>query len=177
MSTRIRDSAVATFRSQKKLAEGAIAQVSDAELHVTPGPDGNCIAVIVRHMAGNMVSRWTDFLTTDGEKPSRDRDAEFVDAPGSRAEIMERWERGWAALFRALESLSDADLERTITIRGEPHSVIEAIHRQMSHYGYHVGQIVFAAHLFRGTAWRSLSIPRGESAAFEQKLRLEGRAR
>jgi uncharacterized damage-inducible protein DinB len=157
------------FRYYKKLGERAMAQCSDEGLAATIDAESNSIAVIVKHMAGNMRSRWTDFLTSDGEKPDRNRDTEFEDAPKARAALVELWERGWKYLFDALEPLTDSDLTRTVTIRSEPHSVMQAINRQMAHYAHHVGQIVFLAkHLTaQGTGkWDSLSVPRGKSQAF-----------
>ena len=130
----------------------------------------NSIAIIVKHMAGNMRSRWTNFLTTDGEKPDRNRDSEFTDAPASREALMKIWEDGWAIVFGALEPLSDADLGRTITIRGEAHSVMQAINRQIAHYAHHSGQIVMLAKHFAKDRWQSLSIPRNRSADFNQKV-------
>src|SRR5256885_4498519 len=133
------------FSYYKKLGERAIAQCPDEALSTTLDAESNSIAIVVKHMAGNMRSRWTDFLTSDGEKPDRNRDTEFEDPPKTRAELMEMWEHGWKLLFSALEPLSDADLTRTITIRTEPHSVTQAIDRQVAHYSYHVGQIVYLA--------------------------------
>jgi len=159
------------FRYYKKLADGAMAQVADEQLNAALDSDMNSIAVIVKHMAGNMRSRWTDFLTTDGEKPDRNRDAEFQDPPEGREALMGIWEQGWARLFRALEALTDADLPRTVTIRGEAHSVMQAINRQLAHYSYHCGQIVFLAKHFRGAGWKSLSVPRGASAGFNEKVK------
>jgi len=158
------------FRYYKKLADGAMAQVGDEQLFATLDGEMNSIAVIVKHMAGNMKSRWTDFLTSDGEKPDRDRDSEFVEPPCSREALMELWEAGWNCLFQALEPLTDADLTRTVTIRGEPHSVMQAVNRQVAHYSYHCGQIVFLAKHFRGGEWTSLSVPRGRSGAFNEKV-------
>lgn len=157
------------FRWSKKLGERAMAQCSDENLFVTIDAESNSIAIIVKHLAGNMRSRWMDFLTTDGEKPDRNRDTEFEDAPRTRAALMELWERGWKYVFDALEPLTDADLGRTVTVRTEPHSVMQAINRQMAHYAHHVGQIVFLAkHLTaRATGkWDSLSVPRGKSNVF-----------
>lgn len=148
------------FRYMKELAERALAQVGDDTLAWTPGEESNSITVIIKHLSGNMLSRWTDFLTTDGEKPDRDRDGEFVEERLPRQELMARWERGWQALFAALDSLTPADLLRTVYIRGEPHTVIDAIERQMFHYSYHVGQIVFLAKARAGRRWESLTIPR-----------------
>ena len=147
-----------------------MAQVSDDQLFTVLNDEMNSIAIIVNHMTSNMRSRWTDFLTTDGEKPGRNRDREFSEAPTSRQALMDLWDQGWNCLFTALEPLSDADLTRTITIRGEPHSVMQAINRQMAHYSYHCGQIVFLAKQFRGREWKSLSIPRGQSASFNERV-------
>jgi hypothetical protein len=126
--------------------------------------------ILVKHMAGNMRSRWTDFLTTDGEKPERDRDREFVDPPATREALLNLWEDGWTCLFRALEPLSDADLGRTVTIRGEAHSVMQAVNRQVAHYAHHVGQIVLLAKHFAHDRWEPLSVPRNRSAEFNQKV-------
>jgi hypothetical protein len=158
------------FRYYKKLAAAAMAQVGDEQLFATLDGEMNSIAVIVKHMAGNMKSRWTDFLTSDGEKPDRNRDTEFVEPPSSREALMELWEQGWSCLVDALEPLNDADLTRTVTIRGEPHSVMQAINRQVAHYSYHCGQIVFLAKHLRGDEWTSLSVPRGRSGAFNEKV-------
>src|SRR6059058_1047544 len=144
------------FRYYKKLGERAMAQCSDEGLAATIDAESNSIAVIVKHMAGNMRSRWMDFLTSDGEKPDRNRDTEFEDAPKTRAALVELWERGWKYLFDALEPLTDADLTRTITIRTEPHSVMQAINRQVAHYAYHVRQIVYLARQFAGDKWQTL---------------------
>jgi uncharacterized damage-inducible protein DinB len=157
------------FRYYKKLAERAMAQCSDENLFVVIDAESNSIAIIVKHMAGNMRSRWMDFLTTDGEKPDRNRDMEFEDAPKTRASVMELWERGWNYVFDALEPLTEADLGRTVTIRTEPHSVMQAINRQVAHYAHHIGQIVFLAKHLTAQAtgkWDSLSVPRGQSKAF-----------
>ena len=154
------EDSLAIFRQYKKLAEDAIAQVSDSELSTTLDSEMNSIALIVKHMAGNMRSRWTDFLTTDGEKPDRNRDSEFEEPPLTRAELMAVWEAGWDCVWKALGPLSDADLNRTVTIRGQAHSVLQAINRQTTHYAYHVGQIVMLAKHFRSAEWRSLSMPK-----------------
>ncbi|HZV89425.1 MAG TPA: DUF1572 domain-containing protein [Candidatus Binatus sp.] len=162
----LRDS-IGLFHYYKKLAERAMAQCPDECLFVTLDAESNSIAIIVKHMSGNMRSRWRDFLTTDGEKPDRNRDTEFETPPASRTELIEMWERGWKYLFDALEPLTEADLTRTVTIRTEPHSVMQAINRQIAHYAHHVGQILFLAkHLtFTKTGkWESLSVPRGKSA-------------
>lgn len=155
------------FRQYKKLAEKAVEQVSDEEFFRALDPEANSIAVIMRHMAGNMRSRWRDFLTTDGEKPDRNRDQEF-ELPGavSRASVMREWDEGWAITFGALEPLTEADLARKVMIRGEPHSVTQAINRQIAHYASHVGQIILLAKHFRSREWKTLSIPRGKSAEF-----------
>ncbi len=164
----IKDS-IDLFRYYKKLGERAMAQCPDEGLFTTLDAESNSIAIIVKHLAGNMRSRWTDFLTTDGEKPDRNRDTEFEEPPKTRAELLELWEHGWKYLFDALEPLTDAALTRTVTIRTEPHSVMQAINRQIAHYAHHVGQIVFLAkHLTaKGTGkWETLSVPRGQSKQF-----------
>ncbi len=158
------------FRYYKKLAERAMEQVMDEQLFATLDEEANSIAIVVKHMAGNMRSRWTDFLTTDGEKPDRDRDTEFVDPPATREALLAAWEGGWSRLFGALEPLSDADLARTITIRGEPHSVMQAVNRQVAHYSHHVGQIVLLAKHFGRERWQSLSVPRNRSAEFNRQV-------
>jgi len=158
------------FRHYKKLAERAMAQVTDEQLHTTLDSEMNSIAIIVKHMAGNMRSRWTDFLTTDGEKPDRNRDAEFEDPPATREAILATWEQGWQCVFSALEPLSDQDLGRTVTIRGEAHSVMQAINRQIGHYSYHCGQIVLLAKHFKQDAWQTLSVPRKKSAEFNRRV-------
>jgi Protein of unknown function (DUF1572) len=158
------------FRYYKKLAERAMEQVPDQDLFALLDDEANSIAIIVKHMAGNMRSRWTDFLTSDGEKPNRDRDTEFMDPPATRAELIAMWEKGWTCLFNALEPLTEADLGRTITIRGEAHSVMQAINRQVAHYSHHVGQIVLLAKHFAGAQWQSLSVPRNKSAEFNRKV-------
>jgi hypothetical protein len=155
------------FRDYKKLAEGALVQVTDEEFFRALDEEANSLAVVIRHMSGNMLSRWTDFLTTDGEKPDRNRDTEFVIAPETtRAEVMARWEKGWACLFGALEALRPEDVLRKVLIRNEEHTVVEAVNRQLTHYSYHTGQLVFLAKHFRSTAWKSLSVPRNRSADF-----------
>lgn len=160
-----------TFRDYKKLAEGAIAQTSDEDFFRAPDPESNSIAIVVKHLAGNMLSRWTDFLNTDGEKPSRNRDQEFVMSPEtSRAEMLEYWNKGWKAVFTAIEPLTAEDLMRTITIRGQEHTVIQAINRQLSHYSSHIGQIVFLAKLFKSSQWTTLSVPKNRSAEFNAYL-------
>ena len=158
------------FRYYKKLAEGAMAQVTDDQLAAVLDSEMNSIAIVVKHMAGNMRSRWTDFPASDGEKPDRQRDTEFEVPPASRAELMAIWEDGWARVFSALEPLTDADLGRTVTIRGEAHSVMQAINRQMVHYAYHTGQVVMLAKHFQAAQWRSLTVPRRQSAEFNRKV-------
>ena len=157
------------FRYYKKLGERAMEQCPDEGLFAALDAECNCIAIIVKHMAGNMRSRWVNFLTSDGEKPDRNRDSEFEAPPRTRAEVMAMWNTGWKHVFDALEPLSDADLAKTVTIRTEPHSVMQAINRQIAHYSHHIGQIVFAAKHYstvqRGK-WDSLSVPRGKSQAF-----------
>jgi len=147
-----------------------MAQVTDEQLIATLDPEANSIAIIVKHMAGNMRSRWTDFLTSDGEKTDRHRDTEFEDAPATRQALMELWQAGWQLVFGALEPLIDADLTRQVTIRGEPHSVMQAINRQIAHYAQHVGQIVLLAKHYQHAKWRSLSIPRGRSEEFKKRV-------
>jgi Protein of unknown function (DUF1572) len=164
------EDSLAVFAYYKKLAERAMDQVSDEQLFLTLDGEANSIAVIVKHMAGNMRSRWTDFLTTDGEKPNRNRDSEFEEPPKTRAALLELWEAGWACVFSALRPLSDADLTRTVTIRGEAHSVMQAINRQLAHYPHHVGQIVLLAKHFAGDRWHSLSVPRKGSADFNRRV-------
>ena len=155
------------FRRLKKLAEKALAQARDEHFDARLDEEANSLAVIVKHMAGNLRSRWTDFLTSDGEKPDRRRDSEFVvEAGDTRENLMERWEAGWRTLFETLDNLQPADLEGTVLIRGEPHTALRAIIRQLTHYGGHVGQIVLLAKHLAGPAWQTLSIPRGESEAF-----------
>jgi len=158
------------FRMFKAMGERAMVQVTDEQLQLALDPESNSIAVIVKHMAGNMRSRWTDFLITDGEKPDRNRDTEFEAPPSTRAEVMEMWETGWRCLFAALEPLTDADLERTVFIRTEPHSVMQAINRQVAHYACHVGQIVFLAKHLSSEHWTSLTIPRRKSADFNSRV-------
>jgi hypothetical protein len=155
---------VEQFRQLKSLADRALAQVRDQDLFAALDPESNSLAVLIQHLAGNMRSRWTDFLTADGEKPDRNRDAEFEVAAGtSRADLQTRWEEGWRCLFQTLTALAEEDLTLTVLIRAEPHGVIKAINRQLTHYGYHVGQIVFLAKHFASDHWRTLSVPRGKS--------------
>ncbi|MDA1273525.1 MAG: DUF1572 family protein [Verrucomicrobia bacterium] len=158
------------FKRLKSLADGAISQCSDEQFFAAPAPTDNSAAVIVKHVSGNLVSRWTDLLTSDGEKPDRNRDFEFDILPeDSRARLLDLWERGWSALFASLSSLTDADMTRSIRIRGEALTLLQAANRQLTHYSYHVGQIVYVAKHSRGEAWKTLSIPRGGSAQFNQR--------
>jgi hypothetical protein len=147
-----------------------MAQLSDEQLQLAIDPESNSIAIIVKHLAGNMRSRWTDFLTADGEKPDRNRDTEFAAPPAKRAALMELWEAGWRCVFAALEPLKDSDLERTVYIRNEPHSVMQAINRQVAHYALHIGQIIFLAKHLQSSRWVSLSIPRGKSGDFNTRV-------
>jgi Protein of unknown function (DUF1572) len=170
MTSYLEDS-IALFRHYKRLGEDAIAQVSDEHLCTVLDPEMNSLALIVKHMAGNMCSRWTNFLTTDGEKADRNRDSEFEAPPETREGLMMLWQQGWGCVFAALEPLTDADLAREVTIRGEPHSVMQAINRQIAHYSYHVGQIVFLAKHFQSEKWKSLTVPRKGSAEFNERVR------
>jgi len=161
---------LAILRQYKKMAEAAMAQVGDGELCALLDSESNSIGLIVKHMAGNMRSRWTDFLSADGEKPGRNRDSEFVEPPATRQALLEMWGSGWDCVFSALEPLSDADLGRTVSIRGEAHSVMQAINRQIAHYACHCGQIVLLAKHYRRDEWKSLSIPKNRSADFNRKV-------
>jgi len=169
------EDSLALLRQYKKMTERAMEQLTPEQLYTTLDPEMNSIAVIVKHMTGNMRSRWKDFLTSDGEKPDRDRDSEFVEPPETREDLMRRWEEGWAYVFGALEPLSDADLARQVTIRGEPHSVMQAINRQIAHYASHCGQIIFLAKHLQHERWKSLTIPRKGSAEFNERV-LRGEA-
>jgi uncharacterized protein DUF1572 len=162
--------AISLFRYYKKLGDGALAQLTDEQVYAVLDPEMNSVAVIIKHLSGNMLSRWSGFPDADGESATRDRDAEFVDPPARRAEVVQQWENGWECVFGAMGRLTDADLPRRVTIRGEAHSVTQAIHRQLAHYAYHVGQIVFLAKHLQNASWRSLSIPRNQSAQFNQKV-------
>lgn len=160
--------AINTLEANKRLADRAVEQVPDEKLHVALDENTNSIAVIMKHVAGNLISRWTDFLTTDGEKPWRNRDDEFVDSFPCRADLMAFWERGWSCLLETLRSLKPEDLERIVTIRGEPHSVPLALERSLGHTCYHIGQIVQVARFHAGHNWNTLTIPRGGSEQFNQ---------
>ena len=165
------DDALVQMRKLKAQADRAVAQVSDGHVFAVLDPESNSIATIMKHMAGNMRSRWTDFLTSDGEKPDRDRDAEFeLAATDTREHVLGLWEQGWAVVFAAISSLTPADLDKRVRVRGEAHSVIEAINRQTTHYAAHVGQIVLLAKHFQSTEWTTLSVPRGQSGEFNRKV-------
>ncbi len=159
---------VNAFDANKRLADRAIEQLPDAKLHLPLDENTNSIAVIMKHVAGNLTSRWTDFLTSDGEKPNRNRDEEFVDTFATRAELLDCWERGWSCLMTTLKSLKAEDCTRTVTIRGEPHSVPLALERSLGHTCYHIGQIVQIARIHAGEKWNTLTIPKGGSAQFNQ---------
>jgi len=155
------------FRGHKRLGEGAMAQLGDLDFFVAIDAESNSIAILVKHLAGNMRSRFVDFLTSDGEKPDRQRDREFeISAATTRDEVMRWWETGWGHVFAAVESVKPDDVMKTVTIRGEPHTVLQALNRQVAHYAYHVGQIVFLAKHLRAAEWKTLSIPRGKSEEF-----------
>jgi len=164
------ESALVSFRANKAWADKAIAQLSNEQLHHALDANTNCIAVIVKHVAGNLASRWTDFLTTDGEKTWRNRDDEFVDSLTERPQLLDYWEQGWNCLFATLTSLTAEDLARTVTIRGEPHTVPLAIHRSLAHCGYHVGQIMLIARILAGDQWQTVTIPRGGSRAHNTQV-------
>ena len=166
------DDSRAAMRAYKKLAEKAIAQLEDEEFFVTLDEEANSVAVVMKHMAGNMLSRWTDFLTSDGEKPNRNRDMEFViESSTTKDDVLAYWERGWQCVFDALDPLRPEDCEKTVLIRGEKHTIVQAINRQLMHYAYHIGQIVFLAKHFRSAEWNSLSIPRNRSSQFNAFLK------
>lgn len=168
------ETAIIEFRSLKKLGERALEQLDDAQVFATLDPESNSIAVIVKHLAGNMRSRWVDFLTSDGEKPDRNRDQEFVlDASTTRDQVMDWWEQGWQHVFNALEPLQPEDAMRLVVIRHEPHTVVQAISRQTAHYATHVGQIVFLAKHLKASSsgdWKTLSVPRGQSEQFNRMM-------
>ena len=171
LATHYLEDSIASLRAYKKLADKALDQLNEDEFFITVDKEANSIAVIMKHMAGNMFSRWTDFLTTDGEKPDRNRDLEFVIEPKtSKDDVLAYWEQGWQRVFDALESLSAEDLGKKVLIRDEEHSVVQAINRQLMHYANHIGQIVFLAKHFRSSEWKSLSIPRNRSAEFNAYL-------
>ena len=162
------EDAIGEFRKYKAFADRAAAQVDDGDFFRRLDPESNSIALVMKHIAGNQRSRWTDFLTSDGEKPDRHRDTEFEEQePDTRESVLARWEAGWHALFDALAALTPDDLQRSVTIRGEPHTVVQAINRQLTHYASHIGQIVFLAKHLAGTSWKTLSIPRGRSREYD----------
>ncbi len=161
------DEARRQFRGHKRMGERAMEQLRDEDFFVNLDRESNSVAILVQHLAGNMRSRFTDFLTTDGEKPDRFRDQEFEAKASTRAEVMQRWEEGWSRVFAALEALKPEDVMRTVTIRGEPHTALQAINRQIAHYAQHTGQIVFLAKHLRSSEWNTLSIPRGKSENFK----------
>ncbi len=161
----------ASLRSMKKLADGAISQLNYEELHYSPNSESNSIALLVKHMSGNMISRFTSFLTSDGEKPDRNRDEEFVGGYHSKESLLQSWNIGWEALFHTISELKDEDIVKTVHIRSEPHLVLEALQRQISHYSYHIGQIVYLGKIIKNDKWSCLSIPRGESNKFTEKMK------
>jgi Protein of unknown function (DUF1572) len=164
------------LRGHKRMGEGAMSQLRDEDFFVTLDPEANSVAILVKHLAGNMRSRFTDFLTTDGEKPDRFRDREFELTPATtRADVMKWWGEGWACVFFAIESLTPEDVMRTVTIRGEPHTVLQAVNRQIAHYAQHIGQIVFLAKHLRSSDWKTLSIPRGKSEEFKTHKPMAGK--
>ncbi len=160
------------LRGHKRLADDAIAQLSDEQFFALPSPESNSVAIVVKHMAGNMRSRFTDFLTSDGEKPDRNRDREFtMHADAKREEILRAWEQQWQLVFNTINSLHPDDLDRTVTIRGQPHSVLQALNRAATHLAYHTGQIVFLAKHWKGGEWKSLSVPKGQSEQVNAAMR------
>lgn len=164
------ENTITVFEKHKEWADRAMGQLSDAELREPLDANSNSVAVIAKHVAGNLLSRWTEVLSSDGEKPWRNRDSEFVDDFQNRQEVMDYWEKGWACLFSSLKSLLPEDLLKTITIRGEPHSVLLAIQRSLAHCSYHVGQILMLARHKAGDDWQTITIPRGQSASFNQQV-------
>lgn len=170
MPSPILDAARDEMQKIKKLADKSIAQLDDAQLWVKLDPEANSIAILMRHMAGNMRSRWTDFRTSDGEKPDRHRDQEFEDRPLDRAKLLAEWEDGWRRVFEALDPLTDAELNETVSIRQEPHSIYKAISRQVAHYAGHAYQILLIAKHLKGADWKTLSVPRGQSEEFNRRM-------
>ena len=162
--------ALQSFRNYKKLAERAIQQIDDEDFFKTIDAESNSVAVIVKHIAGNLHSRWRDFMTSDGEKPDRNRDTEFEMVADTRESLIQFWETGWQMLFDNIEPLTVEDFTKTVSIRGEPHTIVEAINRQLTHYSYHIGQIVFLAKHLRSADWKTLSVPKNKSAQFNQYL-------
>ncbi len=175
METNFLESTRALFRYYRLLGEKALEQVSEADINRQPNEQSNSIAVLVKHLWGNMRSRFTDFLTTDGEKPWRRREAEFDNDIHSMEELRNKWKEGWDCLFQALDALTEQDLQRTVYIRNQGHTVLEALQRQLTHYAYHVGQLVYLARMWRGAEWQSLSIPRGKTEEFNQRISAAGK--
>ena len=162
------ESAIKRFMTYKVLGDMTFSQLEENDFHYKPNDQSNSIAVIINHMSGNMLSRWTNFLTEDGEKPGRNRDEEFSEPNTGKDQLLALWEKGWACLLDTLRSLTEEDLLKTITIRHEPLLAVDAINRQLAHYPHHVGQIVYIGKMIRGAAWQSLSISKGASEAFNQ---------
>ena len=160
---------VKLFKYYQSLGEKTIEVLSDEELHLEPATDSNSISIIVKHLSGNMLSRWTNFLTEDGEKEWRERDEEFQSTIKTRKELLEKWNEGWSCLFNAIENLKQDDFKKTVYIRNEGHTVEDAIHRQLAHYSYHIGQIVYLGKIIKGENWKSLSIAKGKSVDYNQK--------
>ena len=175
MSSPILDVVRDEMHKIKKLADKSIAQLDDAQLWVKLDPEANSIAILMRHMAGNMRSRWTDFRTSDGEKPDRHRDQEFEEATMDRAQLLAEWEDGWRRVFEAINPLTDAELDQVVYIRQEPHSIYKAISRQVAHYAGHAYQILFLAKHLKGADWKTLSVPRGQSEEFYRRMMTKGR--
>jgi hypothetical protein len=168
LATQYLDEARRQMRGYKRMGEGAMAQLRDDDFFLTLNPESNSVAILVKHLAGNMRSRFTDFLTSDGEKPDRFRDHEFeVSGATTRSDVMRWWEEGWACVQGAIDALEPEDVMRTVTIRGEPHTVLQAVNRQIAHYAAHIGQIIFLAKHLRSSEWKTLSIPRGKSEEFK----------
>ena len=158
----------ALFSYYKQLGEKALSQVGDKDISWRPDPESNSLAVIAKHISGNMLSRWTDFFTSDGEKPWRNRDGEFIDDIKNKNDLLERWEKGWSCLLNTFSGIKEEDLSRTVTIRNKSHTVIEAINRHLCHYAFHIGQLVYAAKSRRSSEWQSLSIPKGKSEDYNK---------
>lgn len=156
-----------SFKGLKSTVESAISQLSDDEIHFIPSSESNSVAIIIKHLAGNMISRWTDFLTSDGEKPDRNRDNEFIDDIKNKDELIMHWNKAWINLFDTINSLKEEDLLKEVFIRGEAHAVIRAINRQLVHYAYHTGQIVYLAKMIKNKEWKTLSIPKGKSEEYK----------
>jgi uncharacterized damage-inducible protein DinB len=172
------DEARRSFRGYKRLADQALQQVDDREFYQAPGAESNSLAQLVKHVAGNMRSRWTDFLTSDGEKPDRNRDQEFIiTSSDTREELMRRWEASFTTVFETLQNLRPEDITTTVYIRSEPHSVLQAINRSLNHTAHHIGQILFLAKMIRGTGWQCLSIPRGKSEEVNARMLAKANAK